>query len=589
MKKILSVFLALAMILSFVGCTNKPDQPVTPTEQYDEQFNELMKQWFIEDMSSDYLSLHFAVNDPAKYGIENVEVSLGDVELTDEVIKSVDDRLATLEGYDTSKLSDDQLVTYKTLLAGLKMDSDYYHVEDDYGFAFTPNSGVNNNLVTNYTEFEIRCEQDIKDLITLIIDSERYINECIELTKQQAQEGIIQPTSVMDQVKEQVNRFIGNVEDNEVIKAASLQINEKGYDSKYIEEIRDAVVNYLIPAYKNILTMYDELYPIAKESPLTGAISDYENGDKYYEVLFAEKASSTKCVAYFEDALYDAIYNTIYDILDITDALNFKEKKEFNNPSEYGYSDPYDIFDFLKKQMVDEYPEIPEVDYTIDYLDESVTSDNVVAYYLLSPVDDVNKNVVKVNPLFCADDPNYLCLSLSHEGYPGHLYNHTYYFTNHPNNEIRDCYSFGGYAEGWAMYTEGEAYKYFVESYNVAKLNQLYDRLSYYLYAIIDIWTNYDGYDSDQIAVFLSDFYQEEYASYLAEELSDSSVGDPCMFVPYACGLLQMVQLREMAEATAGKNFNVKDYNKVILDAGETSFDVLEELVNQYCDSVKAE
>ena len=44
----------------------------------------------------------------------------------------------------------------------------YLDSEYDYGFVFTPNRGVNNNLITNFTEFELRSEQDARDLITLV-------------------------------------------------------------------------------------------------------------------------------------------------------------------------------------------------------------------------------------------------------------------------------------------------------------------------------------------------------------------------------------------------------------------------------------
>lgn len=138
-------------------------------------------------MSEDYLSLHFGVVNPKELGIENVEVTLGEIEIEDDYDGYLN-RLEVLNNYDISDLNREQLITYKALIAYYNKMQSYLECEYDYGFVFTPNRGVNNNLITSFTEFELRNEQDAKDMITLVLDSERYMDLCIDYTKRQADE-----------------------------------------------------------------------------------------------------------------------------------------------------------------------------------------------------------------------------------------------------------------------------------------------------------------------------------------------------------------------------------------------------------------
>lgn len=565
MKKFLIVLLSVLLVFTVFGCKNNG-----PTPAIDEEFEALMDKWFAEEMESDYLSMHFGVKDPAALGLKVPEVTLGDVEVSDEDIADVVSKYETLKNYDTSKLSEAQMMTYRTALSYYEIISAMYEFEDDYGFVFTPNSGVNNNLITNFQEFEIRSEQEAKDLIALVLDGERYIDDCIAYTKDQANDGVVQTKSTIEAVLEQLERFVSKVDDNELIKAFDVQIDELGYSADYKQQYKDAVVNHLIPAYKRVIAMYKDLYASAPE---TKAICDYDNGKEYYQVILNYKTSTTKSVDKIEEELEDAIYDTLSALFEVIETTD--------EDTDYGYTTPEAALEMLKSKMDNDFPAIPNVSYTVDFLDPSVTSENTAAYYLLAPVDDITKNVIKVNPAYGETDPNGLVITLSHEGYPGHLYQHTYFLSQNPN-KIRNCLDFTAFAEGWAMYVEDWAYNTLEKSSDVGKLNSLYDQLMYYIYAYVDILFNYEGYDVEDVTNFLGYIFQEEYAAMLAESLEGTVVGDPGLFIPYGYGEYKMLDLKAQAEKLAGRNFNLKEFNTLILNTGDTSFDVLEQVVTEY-------
>ncbi|MBQ9036861.1 MAG: DUF885 domain-containing protein [Erysipelotrichaceae bacterium] len=582
MKKILIALLSVMMVLSSFGCTKKDPEPSVDPEPIEtdvqKEFHELQKSWFIEDISSDYSDMRFSLEDPSALGIKDVEVTLGDIE-TEEDDTTYADRLAELKKYDVTQLTSDQQIAYKSMEFYFQLMQEFNDFENDYTFAFTPNSGINNNLQTIYTELDIRNEQDIKDIITLLNDSDRYITQGIDYTKEQASKGIIQPDSVIDQVIEGCQTFIANYDNNEVIKIINAKIdmiNIAGAD-EYKSQVEKAVKEVLIPAYQKIIDYYQSLKGTGTYS---GRLCEYgADGSDLYELIVRSKASTDASVEDLIDLMDTAIYESILGILDVMNEVELTE--------DYGFDDPYKILEHIKGKMTNDFPQYPDVEYTIDFLDPSITSPNVSAYYLIAPIDNLKKNVVKVNPAFSDADPNGMCITLAHEGYPGHLYQNTYYFTNHPDNEYRYVMSFLGYAEGWAQYVETYAYNYFLNNKKEVEYMQYNNIFSYCMYAYADLQIHYNGWSVDDLTDYFSQYFYESAARENAEAIYDTVIGDPGMFLPYSVGLYKMWKMYTDTKDTLGKKFDFKAYNKMILDAGECPLDVLEEQVAAFVEKNK--
>ena len=591
MKKITLALLALLMCLVMFGCKEKEppveeDTTIVYTtgnmndiqSDVQKEFDALQKKWFKEDMESDYVNMHFSVEDPAKMGLTIPEVTLGEVE-SDEEDTTYEDRLKELAKFKFADLTPDQKIMYRCMKFYYQLLVDSGKIEDDYTFVFTPNSGLNNNLITNFTEFDIRSEQDAKDLIVLVKDSGRYIDECIKYTKDQAEKGIIQPDSVIESIIDQCKKYISKVDDNEVIKVYNTRIDEAGYaDGETLKaEMAEAVKNYLIPGFQRIIEMYEGLKGKGTKS---GLLAEYgDDGKATYEILVRNKVSTSESI---EDLIKKME-------LAIRDVYNEIVRLYVEETEDYGYTELEDILKHLSECMVEDFPPMPTVSYKVAYLDPTVTSENVSAYYLIAPIDNINNNVIKVNPTFVERDINGLCITLAHEGFPGHLFQHTYYFANHPDNELRSSLSFIGYAEGWAQYVENHAYNYFLTDEKEVRYNVLNNLFSYYLYGYCDLQMHYNGWKAADIKNYLSKYLQAQYARQYANSIFDTNIGDPAMFLPYSIGMYNMMELYETTKEQLGDKFDMKEYNKVILDAGEAPFDILNELVKSYVEYKKGQ
>lgn len=574
MKKLIKVILA-ALILFSAGCTrsNNNNTPVKPEEltEVQKQFNELLRGWFIEDMKEDYLNVHVSLEHPENYGLDKIKVDLGKVDDEDEenIYKG---RLEELKKFKVEDLTAYQAISHQAVERELDLYSKLFDCEADCYFLFTPNSGVNNNLITNYTEFEFRNEQDVQDFITILKDTGRYFDECIEYTKKQAEDGNIQTDATIDAIIEQCERFISKRGDNEIIKVACNRIGKMGLAKAptYENEILEAVTGIIIPSYEKVIAMYKELKGTGKTS---GKLSDYAHGKEYYELLFKRKTGCNVSV----ESMFNEMIKAEEDIID-----QFFSLDRFNETRNYGFNDPEKILNHLKKSMVKDFPAIPEVEFEVSFLDPSVVTESTVAYYLVAPYDNYKKNIVRMNPNF--NDADGLCITLAHEGYPGHLYQFTYFLANHDNAEYMYNYDCLGYTEGWAQYVEGLSFNYFLKNKNEIKYNQLDDRFSYFLYGIVDMGVHYMGWEVEDIAEFMNNHYFNGGA---AQILYDIVTGDPGLYLPYSVGYYKMWSNYEKAMAALGDRFSLRDYNKVILDCGCVPFDVLEEQIQKYISSVK--
>lgn len=80
------------------------------------------------------------------------------------------------------------------------------------------------------------------------------------------------------------------------------------------------------------------------------------------------------------------------------------------------------------------------------------------AFYLTPPLDTGSPNVIYINRANSHSNLE-LFTTLSHEGFPGHLYQTVFFGRTQPA-DIRYLITSGGYVEGWATYVESYGYQY---------------------------------------------------------------------------------------------------------------------------------
>ena len=173
--------------------------------------------------------------------------------------------------------------------------------------------------------------------------------------------------------------------------------------------------------------------------------------------------------------------------------------------------------------------------------------------------------------------------TLAHEGYPGHLYQNVYFNANN-TEPLRSALSYLGYSEGWATYVEYEAYAY-DESVDRALLDvmALNSSVTLSIYAALDIYINYEGWTRTQVSKYLSQFFGNQPAVF--REIYNSIAGDPCYYLAYHGGYLEILEMRAIAESTLGNQFNLKEFHRFFLDLGECPFALANQRLMEWLDA----
>ncbi len=563
-KKIMTAFTGIAIALSM-------QVPVMAEEN--EDFDAFLTDEFVEAMESDYLTMHFTIRDYNSLGIEKPEAIIGTVDGDyDQTIEDLQETLDKLESFDYNSLSATQQHDYDALKFHLEnmITLNKYPLFDFY---FAPGDGIIDALTTNLTEFIFYEKSDFEDYLDIVESVPGYIDEALEMTKKQAAEGYFLNETALDSTLEGIDKFVEKTTDNPLIVIfdenvdafAGLSDAEK---QDYKQRNKDLILNQYIPSYAHA---GDVLESLRGSRTYGDAVCDLPDGKEYYAALARYKSST--------DASLEELVQICEDYLDLSIGELYSAYMKYKNVDEEEYMDemePEEILAFLQNHL-DDYPNGPEVTFKASYLDPSIANDSIVAYYMEPPLDDLKNNVIKING-DNVNDTNEMYTTLAHEGFPGHLYQITWYLNTNPNM-VRTQLNMIGYTEGWAMYAEDQTWHLSSLSEGAAEINRIYTNLNYVLDAYADLAVNGLGWSADDLEKKMVELGLN---SGLGQTLYEFVTENPGQILPYGVGLAQFMRIRSVAEASLGDRFDVREFNEVLLTYGDRPFDAVEADVNRW-------
>ena len=246
----------------------------------------------------------------------------------------------------------------------------------------------------------------------------------------------------LDTTLESIDRFTNKKEDNELIIVFNNNVDAfEGLSDKEKEDYKaknkEIVLNSVVPAYEKL---GEKLEGYRGSRKYGNSVYDLPDGKEYYESFVKFKSSMDATPEELLETMNDVIDSEIRKLYDMYPYL-----MSMDDSVQIELSDPTDILEYLRTHM-DEFPKGPEVTYKASYLDPSVANEGIIAYYMQPPVDDIVNNVIKING-GGIDDDNSLYATLAHEGFPGHLFQITWYLDTKPNL-LNTQLSTIGYTEG---------------------------------------------------------------------------------------------------------------------------------------------
>lgn len=594
LKKITALLLCLTVIFNCSACfsitqTNNYDNDVEQiisglhAEEDNEEFASYVNGLFTDAVSGDTLTLHSYLQHPENYGISDYDVTLGRYQTENlDNAAEIAEELNTLKAFNRTSLSENQQITYDQLLIYFENEleySDLYFFNTD----LTTTTGIHVQLPLILAEYTFLEEKDVQEYIELIRDSDEFLKSLADYETLRSKNGYFMEDSLAKQIIEDCETFVASASGGYLVTTFNERLDSLNGISneakeRYKAENQAAINDHLIKGYN---TLIDTLNSLLGSNKYKGGLCNYPNGDKYFQYLLNSSLGWSKSVEEY-DSLLDSY---IQSNLTTMQVLMSRDSSLSDKFSSFGFSlkEPAAILEDLKVKIQNDFPEAPDVSYDIKYITESLQDSVSPAMYFIPQIDNLSSNSIYINPSGTSDSNLYT--TLAHEGYPGHLYQTTYFAGNNPDL-IRYLLSPNGYVEGWATYCELYSYSY-ADTGN-SMLNSL-AQANYAtilcLYAKCDIGINYYGWNENDIYSYISEFGFTEKE--VAAEMYKEMVSNPGNYCKYVLGWIGFSELKKEARNQLGSAFSNLDFHKYVLDIGPVPFDILFERLDSWCEKAQ--
>ena len=568
--RMLSVGIFLAAVLSIIYAAI-----LSPAGKSTGSFSEFCTTLFREEMKSNTMNLHFTLKDPKAAGIDSYEITLGSLsgDSPHNQARQLKKLSEELKKYSHRSLKGKDRLTCRLL-------SDYISRQQNlaaypyYDEPLTPSGGVTSQLPVLLAEYTFRNTRDIKDYLGLLSQMDTYFLGILDYEQKKADAGLFMSDEACLKVIEGCEVFPEHPDDNFLIDTFSNRLNAMDgltdtQKNAYLKQHSKVLSDHVIPAYSQ---MIKGLTMLLGRGHNNWGLCNFPKGKAYYEAVVS---ADTGCDDSVED-LFSQIAKARRE--DLTFCQNLLEK----NPKLASQSPKPDaalkeenaMLSRLQKEILTNFPAPPQTEVEICHVDPALSEYLAPAFYITAPIDDISHNRIYINDAK-NDTDIYYFTTLAHEGYPGHLYQ-TICTSSYGAPEVRSLLNYPGYTEGWATYTEMQAFYYAGLDPDLASLLQHNQAATLSLYATADIGIHYFGWEKEKNAAFWSEYGVDDTAT--VKRITDLILEEPGNYLKYYVGYLKFRQMREQL-ALENKSFSVSAFHEAILRTGPSPFSVLEETV----------
>ena len=561
-------------------------------------FSTYTSRLFRQELAQDTITLHYTLSDPEAYGFKNISASLGDFTYASfqKRIQDLKDQQVSLQNFMNQDLSKQDAMTAELLdwwLTGQIEMEDFYYFQEPLG----PTLGVQAQLPVLLAEFAFRKEADVDLYLDLLKQLPDYFAQIIDFEREKASHGMFLNGESLDQILAQCNAMLTVDEHHFLITSFSDRLRDCSFVSDshrtaYEIRNRQMINDYVVPAYQSLITSLGQL-----RSAQNQALGLYHTpgGLSYFEHLLKYTVGTDLTISQIRRLLDDQMetdYETVYAAIE--EGINLLEHDAITETESYATgssntsdsdtsgaestqdastaSSPLYILLDLQKKINEDFPTPPDTNFQVKTVPDSLAPYLSPAFYLTPPVDATQENTIYINPSQNTDAIT-LLTTLAHEGYPGHLYQHTFEQLD-SYDPIRSLIYVGGYTEGWGLYSELYAYDFLDMNKTKANALRALSSLNYAICASLDLSVHGMGWNEAQCVSYLASFGITDTTQ--IHKLYLQLLEEPGNYLKYYLGYLEICKLKESALALSS-NWSLYDFHNWFLTTGPAPFSILTE------------
>jgi uncharacterized protein (DUF885 family) len=509
-----------------------------------------------------------------------------------ETIRLARAGLAELAAFDDGALTPEQRLSADMMrwqLDSIIDDEPFF----DYSFPLEQFAGVNVNLPNQLTVVQpVATARDAENYVARLAQIDERMAEAVAESERNATGGVVPPRFILAATIAQMQRFVASPPTENplvtTLRDKMTDVSDLAETSR--EELLSAamsvVADEVYPAWRAAIAVLEAQLPQATDA---AGLARFDRGAELYTERLRHftttnlTAAEIHAIGLAEVARIEAEMDALFRTLGLADGSI--QEREQRLTADLSYPNTAEG----RRQIMAEIDSIlaDALARTADSFDVRPRSpiiaqpypefrwENAAASYTRPPSDGSRPGIFQI-PL----RPSYLTrFSLRtlvyHETVPGHHFQLALAIENEALPAFRRILALGGLSastEGWALYSERFAAEDgWYDGDTAGRIGQLSDALFRARRLVVDTGLHAMGWTREQAIAFGIE----------ASEI-ERYVVNPGQACAYMIGQLKLVELRERARAALGERFEIRDFHRVVLNAGVVPLEILEREVEAY-------
>lgn len=514
----------------------------------------------------DILNAYYEYDDPQNYYTEwptDGLVSYGQEEYT-QAVKSYQECIDYLEALNQDNLSESEKRLVEDMIFDFETKRDYYSYAE-FIPALTPTSGNQVLYPLLLSLIQFKSKADIDRYLKVLDDFYDFFLKAIEIEEDRSKAGIGWSDENLDLMIKDCENMIANknvhfMKTTFESRVGALKLSsteERSYNEKNMSLLEEKY----FPIYELMIKRLTALKGSKKSSDYLASTT---RGREYYQTLFKLRTGTSISVDDGIDKLQakiDEVFDQYYPIW---------QKRGSIFP--FGGLDFDEAREWCERFTKEHFPAISANTVSVYEVPKEFKDTMPPAAYYVSPIDNYTKHTVWLNSGLVGDARYSMYTLISHEMYPGHLYQHQYQAEN-----LDNCYqSFGAstpYAEGWAQYAEWMMIHYAPFEQEMAEAAWMAEMLfSALIAARLSIGVDYQGWDYDRCLTYVKKYKQDEKVMDEYWERITSSQG---YALEYAFGYMMTSEIIDDAAKRLDGKCTLEEVVEAYLNLGCAPYEVL--------------
>lgn len=489
-----------------------------------------------------------------------------------------------------------------------------------YNYVFNQMHGVQSGIPAFLVnQHRVATVEDAEAYVSRLQGLDEYLGQQVENARVSAEMGILPPAFVFEHVLRDARGVITGYpftsdtadgsEDSplmEDFRGKVQALADKGdIDAGTAQDLLDRAVAALTtsvgPAYENAIAVLEAQ---AAEATTDDGVWKLPDGEAYYAMRLSQMTTTDMSAAEIHQLGLDEVARIQDEMRDIMKKTGFEgDLKDF---FEFMRTDPQFFLPNTEEgreayltearaqieRMKGDLPKVfrtfPKADMIVKAVEPFREKSAGKAFYSRPAPDGSRPGTYYANLYRMQDMPTYQLQALAfHEGIPGH---HMQIAIAQELEGIPSFRKYGGYtafSEGWGLYSEflPKEMGYYSDPYDD------FGRLAMEIWRaarlVVDTGIHDKKWTREQAIQYLLDNTPNPEGD--ARKAIERYIVMPGQATAYKIGMLKIVELRERAKEELGAKFDIRDFHDVVLKDGPVPLAILEENVDAWISSKKAE